>query len=105
MHPTLRKLTAGAALGLSAAAVVLALASAGLFDTAELKTYDWRMRRTADPSSVNKDIVLVGISDTTIRDLEPLFGHWPWPRVALSYVVDFLHRAPAKVVAVDITLS
>ena len=105
MNATLRKLAAGAALGLSAAAVILALASAGLLDTAELKSYDWRMRRTADPGSVNKNIVLVGISDTTIRDLEPLFGHWPWPRVALSYVIDFLHRAPAKVVAVDITLS
>jgi adenylate cyclase len=105
MKSTLRKLAAGAALGVSAAAIVLALASAGFFDTAELKLYDWRMRRAADPASVSKDIVLVGISDTTIRDLEPLFGHWPWPRVALSYVIDFLHRAPAKVVAVDITLS
>jgi adenylate cyclase len=105
MNATLRKIAAGTALGASAAAIVLALASAGLFDTAELKLYDWRMRRAADPAAVNKDIVLVGISDTTIRDLEPLFGHWPWPRVALSYVIDFLHRAPAKVVAVDITLS
>ena len=105
MNPTLRKIAAGAALGLSSAASVLALASAGLLDTAELKLYDWRMRQAADPASVNKDIVLVGISDTTIRDLEPLFGHWPWPRVALSYVIDFLHRAPAKVIAVDITLS
>ena len=105
MKATLRKIAAGAALGAAAAAVVLALASAGVFDTAELKLYDWRMRRAAAPASVNQDIVLVGISDTTIRDLEPLFGHWPWPRVALSYVIDFLHRAPAKVVAVDITLS
>jgi adenylate cyclase len=105
MNPNLRKLAAGAALGLSAATIILAVASAGLLDTAELKLYDWRMRSTADPSSVNKDIVLVGISDTTIRDLQPLFGHWPWPRVALSYVIDFLHRAPAKVIAVDITLS
>ena len=54
---------------------------------------------------MDKDIALVGINDTTIRDLQPLFGHWPWPRVALSYVIDYLHRAPAKVVAVDITLS
>jgi adenylate cyclase len=105
MNATMRKLAAGAALGIFAAAVILALASAGALDTAELKSYDWRMRRTAEPASVNKDIVLVGISDTTIRDLEPVFGHWPWPRVALSYVIDFLHRAPAKVVAVDITLS
>ncbi len=63
------------------------------------------MRLAAAPESVNKDIVLVEINDTTIRDMEPLFGHWPWPRLALSFVIDYLHRAPAKVVAVDITLS
>src|SRR5215212_7370179 len=63
------------------------------------------MRLAAAPASVNTGIVLVEINDTTIRDMEPLFGHWPWPRVALSFVIDYLHRAPAKVVAVDITLS
>ncbi len=101
----MRKALAGVLLGLGAAAIVLAIAAAGLFETAELKLYDWRMRLAADPSSVNKDIVLVEINDTTIRDMEPIFGHWPWPRVALSFVIDYLHRAPAKVVAVDITLS
>ena len=105
MHTFLRKVAAGVALGALSAAIVLTLGAAGLLDTAELKTYDWRIRTAADPRSVDKDIALVGINDTTIRDLQPLFGHWPWPRVALSYVIDYLHRAPAKVVAVDITLS
>ena len=101
----MRKALAGVLLGLGAAAIVLAIAAGGLLETAELKLYDWRMRLAADPSSVSKDIVLVEINDTTIRDMEPIFGHWPWPRVALSFVIDYLHRAPAKVVAVDITLS
>jgi adenylate cyclase len=101
----LRKLLAGFLLGAGAAAIVMAIAAGGLFETAELKLYDWRMRLAASPDSVNNDIVLVGINDTTIRDVEPLFGHWPWPRVALSFVVEYLSRAPAKVVAIDITLS
>src|SRR4051812_7384935 len=63
------------------------------------------MRRVAAPDSVNRDIVLVEINDSTIRDMEPVFGHWPWPRIALSFVVDYLHRAPAKVVAIDLTLA
>jgi adenylate cyclase len=100
-----RKVLAGLLLGIGAAAIVLALDSAGYLETAELKLYDWRMRRAAAPDSVNHDIVLVEINDSTIRDMEPIFGHWPWPRVALSYVIDYLHRAPAKVVAVDITLA
>ncbi len=106
---TARKLGAGVALGAASASLVLLLASVtpvrGFFDTAELKSYDWRIRRAAEPASINHDIVLVGISDTTIRDLEPLFGHWPWPRVALSYVIDYLARAPAKVIAVDLALT
>lgn len=101
----MRKVLAGLLLGIGAAAIVLALDSAGFLETAELKLYDWRMRRAAAPDSVNHDIVLVEINDSTIRDMEPIFGHWPWPRVALSYVIDYLHRAPAKVVAVDITLA
>src|SRR3954471_4039238 len=101
----IRKLSAGLALGALAALIVLALAAAGWLDTAELKAYDWGLRRAAGARSVNRDIALVGINDTTIRDMEPLFGHWPWPRIALSYVIDYLHRAPAKVVAVDVTLA
>jgi adenylate cyclase len=101
----LRKLTAGLTLGAIAALMILTLAAGGLLETAELKAYDWRIRRVADAASVNKDIVLVEINDASIRALEPIFGHWPWPRLALSYVLDYLHRAPAKVVAVDLTLS
>jgi adenylate cyclase len=99
-----RKVFAGLLLGLGAASIVLALGSGGFLETAELKLYDWRLRRAADPASVNPDIVLVEIDGTTIHDLEPLYGHWPWPRVALSYVIDFLTRSPARVVAVDIAL-
>jgi adenylate cyclase len=100
-----RKALAGLLLGIGAASIVLILGSGGFLETAELKLYDWRMRRAADPATVNRDIVLVEINESTIRDMEPIFGHWPWPRVALSYVIDYLQRAPAKVVAVDITLA
>jgi adenylate cyclase len=100
-----RKVVAGLLLGIGAAAIVLALHSAGFLETAELKLYDWRMRLAAAPASVDHDIVLVEINESTVRDMEPIFGHWPWPRVALSYVINYLHRAPAKVVAVDITFA
>jgi adenylate cyclase len=100
-----RKALAGLLIGIGAAAIVLALGYLGLLDIAELKLYDWRMRLAADPASVNHDIVLVEIDDTTIRDLAPILGHWPWPRAAIGEVITYLHRAPAKVVAIDITLS
>jgi adenylate cyclase len=102
----LRKLAAGLGLGALAAVIVLALAaSTDLLDRLELTTYDWRMRQAADPQSLNKDIVLVEINDSSIREMSPVFGHWPWPRLAVSFIIDYLHRAPAKVVAVDLGFS
>jgi adenylate cyclase len=100
----MRKVLAGLLLGLGASAVALLLGAAGALDTAELKAYDWRVRQTADAASVRKDIVLVEINDTSIRDLAPHFGRWPWPRVVLGVLLDFLARGGAKVVAVDLSI-
>ncbi len=98
----MRKTAAGVLLGLGAAAIVLALAAAGAFDDLELDLYDWRMRTAvAQPPDVNPDIIIVELNDTTIRDLAPVFGRWPWPRAAVSLLVDFLNRAPARVIALD----
>jgi adenylate cyclase len=98
-----RKIIAGTVLGLGAAGIVLLLAQLGWLDVLELKTYDWRVRQSvASPPRVNSDIVLVEINDTTLRDLESAFGRWPWPRVTISMIVDFLNRAPAKVIALDL---
>ncbi|MGH9408974.1 MAG: CHASE2 domain-containing protein [Vicinamibacterales bacterium] len=104
MHPLLRKLAAGVALGAIAAALALALGAAGLLYLPELKTYDWRMRLDARRADVDRDIALIEINDATIREMSPIFGHWPWPRLALSYVVDYLKNARAKVIAIDIAL-
>jgi adenylate cyclase len=99
-----RKVVAGLLLGLGASGLALLLGATGLLDTAEFKTYDWRVRRTADPASVRRDIVLVEINDTSIRDLENYFGRWPWPRVVVGVLIDFLARGGAKVVAVDLSV-
>jgi adenylate cyclase len=99
-----KKVVAGLLLGLGAAVFVLLLGWGGLLDVQELKTYDWRVRQAADPASVHPDIVLVEINDTSIRDLAPLAGRWPWPRVLIGSVIDFLHRAPAKAIAVDLSV-
>ena len=98
-----RKLAAGVLLGLGAAAIVLSIAATGALEPVELILYDWRMRSDArTPPDVHPDLVLVEINDTTIRDLDPVFGRWPWPRVTFSLLVDFLNRAPAKVIALDL---
>jgi adenylate cyclase len=103
----LRKLVAGLGLAALAAIIVLALAaSSDLPARVELTTYDWRMRLAADPASVNRDIVLVEINDLSILELQKGFRmRWPWPRVAIGLVIDFLRRGGAKVVAVDMTFT
>ena len=97
-----RKLVGGLCIGLASALIVLLIASTGALQPSELAAYDWRMRRAKDPAAIAKDIVLVEINDTTIRDLSPAFGRWPWPRVAMASLVDFLSRSPAKVIAIDV---
>ena len=101
----MRKTLIGVAIGLASAALALALGQLPFVGTVEMKTYDWRMRAVADPSSASSDIVLVNIDEKSLRSLEPLVGRWPWPRVVHSYVLDFLARAQAKVVAYDVLFT
>jgi len=104
MHLVFRKALAGVGLGTLAAVIILVLnASTDIVERYEYITYDWRMRFAADPASVNKDIVFVEINDLSIRELQSGFNmRWPWPRVALGLAVEFLKRAPAKVIVVDV---
>ena len=101
----LRKLAAGVLIGLSSAAIILLLSSAGALEKAELAAYDWRIRAAARPETISKDIVLVDINETSIRDLAPFVGRWPWPRVVFGWLVDYLNRAPARVIAIDFTFA
>jgi adenylate cyclase len=101
-----RKILAGLLLGLGAAAFVLLLGRTGVLDGQELRTYDWRVRRAADPASVDPDIVLVEINDASIRAVaEAGGGRWPWSRVVLSMAIDFLARARPRAVAIDLLIA
>jgi adenylate cyclase len=60
------------------------------------------VRRVAKTPSAHPGIVLVEINDTSIREFEHLLGRWPWPRMALAMIIDFISRAPARAVGVDL---
>jgi len=100
-----RRLLTGCALGAASAALAWAAGRTAFFNTVELKTYDYRVRMTADPAAARRDIVLVGIDDGSIRRLEPQVGRWPWPRVVHAYLLDYLARAPAKVIVYDVLFT
>jgi len=92
------------AFSLAATVVAAGLGPLGL-NTLELKTYDARMRAVATGAGAPPAISLVLIDDHSIRQLEPVAGRWPWPRVIHSLLIDFLARGPAKVVAYDVLFS
>jgi adenylate cyclase len=110
-----RKLTAGILVGLGAASLVLATdllfskfgggTGVNPLHTVELKSYDWRLTRTARPETARKDIVLVEIDEFSLRNLEPYAGRWPWPRVVHAMLLDYLTRAPAKVIVYDVNFA
>ena len=108
------KRSAGLLIGIAAAALVLggdrlfsAVSRSGLnpFELAELRTYDWRLTHTARPDQARHDIAIVDIDERSLRGLQPNAGRWPWPRAVHSMLLDYLARAPAKVIAYDIVFS
>ena len=108
------KRVAAMLIGLGAAMLVLggdlllsAVSRGGLnpLELVELRTYDWRLTHTARPETARKDIAIVEIDEVSLRSLQPNAGRWPWPRAVHSMLIDYLARAPAKVVAYDVVLS
>jgi adenylate cyclase len=106
---------AGLLVGLTSGAVVLGadLLSGALtqgsghhpLQIAELKTYDWRLTQTARPETARTDIALVEIDEYSLRNLQPYAGRWPWPRVVHSMLIDYLARAPARLVVYDVNFA
>jgi len=105
MQRPFRRFLVGCALGAASAALAWAAGQTAFFETVELKTYDYRVRVTTDPAAASRDIVLVSIDDSSIRSLEPLVGRWPWPRVVHAHLLDYLARAPARVIVYDVLFT
>lgn len=108
------KRVAAVLIGIAAAALILggdlllaSVSRGGLspFELAELRTYDWRLTHTARPETARKDIAIIEIDEYSLRSLQPNAGRWPWPRAVHSMLIDYLARAPARVIAYDVVFS
>ncbi len=95
------------AFGFTVAAALLAglLGRTSLLQQLELKTYDARLRAVATGEGPPPPIAQVLIDDHSIRQLEPIVGRWPWPRMVHAVLVDFLARGPATLVVYDVLFS
>ena len=95
----------GVAIAIAASVAAWGLGRTPFFQRAELATYDWRMQATARPAAPSSEIVLVSIDDDSVRRMAPLAGRWPWPRLVHATLIDFLARAPAKLVVYDVLFT
>ncbi len=92
----------GIGIALIAGLVAMALGHVPVMRSTEWLLYDLRMRRTIDPPHAPQNIAIVEIDEASLRDLEPVVGRWPWPRVLHAHLLDYLARAPAKLVVYDV---
>ena len=98
----MRKAVAGLSIGLAAGLLALVIGHTPLFRTFEAKVYDVRMRAAAASGQPREDIALVEINEASLRDLEPLLGRWPWPRITHAQLIDFIAQGQPKVIAYDV---
>ncbi len=67
---------------------------AGIFDTAGSRVTD----RFFLPRNADTSVVIVAIDDGSLGRI----GRWPWPRSVHAALIDRLHQAGAKVIALDV---
>jgi len=68
----------------------------------EAKSLDARFSTTEPPETASKDIILVGIDDSSLKYFADNGISWPWPRNFYAHLLDFLTVSGAKSVIFDL---
>jgi signal transduction histidine kinase/ActR/RegA family two-component response regulator len=94
------------ALAIAAAgfAVALLLMQTRLFQQLELQLGDLQARALAKPVDLS-DVVLVDVTDKSMRELEDSIGAWPFSRESYALVTKYLRAASARSITFDILFS
>ncbi len=79
----------------------LVLSDSSLLSRFEVLIYDSAIRLTQRAPGAADNVALIEIDDPSIEQI----GRWPWPRSVLAELLDFLARAEAKVVGLQIILT
>src|SRR5947209_3921739 len=84
-----------------AIAVIAVSEALGLLVPLDRSLADWRCRLCQHFAPPPTEVLIhVDIDD---MDLESI-GPWPWPRARIAGIIDEIHRAGAKAIAVDVLL-
>lgn len=101
-----RRLLTAVLIGTAAWGVFRLLAETDAMARLENLTWDWRIRRTARPSSATDQIRIVLIDQPSLdwarREMKL---PWPWPREVYVPILDFCRRAGARAVALDVIFT
>ncbi len=65
---------------------------------------DWQ-HRIAAPATSPEGVLVVDIDDTSLKELLPLLGPWPYKRDVYALVVEQLREAGAKAIVIDLLLA
>ncbi len=98
----LKRTLIGAGWGILAAVLVWFITrylAHDLFYTYEAKTYDWRITKKFQEQPTIDDIIIVDIDE---RANQKLGKYSQWPRKYHAQIVDFVHRAGALAIGLDI---
>jgi adenylate cyclase len=68
----------------------------------EAKTLDARFSTNKSPETASKDIILVGIDDSSLKYFADNGISWPWPRDFYAHLLDYLTESGAKSVIFDL---
>jgi adenylate cyclase len=84
---------------------VVFLDPGGYLASFEKKTIDARYCFYAKPTPHTNDIIILNISEETIKRFEPIYGKWPWPRSIHGEVVEYLISDGAVAIGFDIIFA
>ena len=105
INPRTRIVNAAVIAG-AAVLIALVLWATGWFYGLELKTWDWRVNKLAQPGKNTANICLILVDQPSIDWAARENGWpWPWPRTSYGAIVDFLNRGQAKALGIDVLFT
>ena len=68
----------------------------------ENKSFDLRQNLTTKYRTPNKDIVILGIDDSTYEYVIENYGEWPMPRYLYADAINYIEKQNPKLIALDL---
>jgi adenylate cyclase len=81
------------------------LAFTSIFKRFELWSFDARAQSVRADKLISDKVAVVLIDESSLKALEPAYGHFPWPRSAYADLLDFLSVGKPRAVVFDLLFS